>query len=364
MGYGMFVSEYNENWTGKQAGRKLSAAQQYADAASTLYTPMAVGPGEQSRYLLTPEKVGHQSLYMLATGKKVHFSEPSTEDYKFSIGKAGIVSCGTILDLLTSANAVSNETWDVRSEKPLYAALHHNPIICKQMQRNVYWEYDLRLSDAVKGAIGIGYRVPDREYLESKPVRYNNIHSFSDAMPQLSPCSVFWWSADNSVWINGTKVENFSLPVGQNSTLGIGLILHYDGTFVPEAAKEEHKKNKLAAWIESKQRQEAPVGELHDLYPVATEIFFTVDGVMHKLPQEASPLWKAFINGVFDIYPAIVVSGAGVEGSAKFGQAVEWDGEGGFSEAAYWSQGDRNLPGYKQPKWPFSVDSWAGWWAI
>jgi len=363
MGYGMFVSEYNENWLGKTAGRKLSAAQQYADAASTLYTPMAVGPNEQPRNLLTPEKIGHQSLFMLATGKKMHFTEPSTQDYRFGTGKASVTSGGTVVDLLTSANPESNTTWDARTEKPLYAALHHNPIICKQMQRNVYWEYDLRQSEAVKGAIGIGYRVPDRDYLESKPVRYNNIHSFSDAMPELSPCSVFWWSADNSVWINGQRVENFTLPVGPNSTLGIGLMLHYDPTFVP-AEKEEPKKNKLAAWIESKQSHEAPIGELKDLFPVATTIFFTVDGVMHKLPVEASPLWKAYINGVFDIYPAIVVSGAGVEGSAKFGQAVEWDGEGGRSEAAYWSQGDKNLPGYKQPKWPFTVDSWAGWWAL
>ncbi|KAJ6255806.1 hypothetical protein Dda_9416 [Drechslerella dactyloides] len=169
-----------------------------------------------------------------------------------------------------------------------------------------------------------------------------------------------FWSSDNggSIYIGGQETMH-TLKAGVGDTVGIGITFKLDPskqqsngvTPVPtppttpppiqtsqKDTKELFRRKSSAA--SGKDQSEVPYRDPKDLQSVPVELFFVVNGekkLSFPQPDKATNPFDMpipeYLLGTHDIFPCLCVQGAGVECKTRIGQAVTWQGEGGFVDS-------------------------------
>ncbi|KAF3920665.1 hypothetical protein ABW21_db0207011 [Orbilia brochopaga] len=169
-----------------------------------------------------------------------------------------------------------------------------------------------------------------------------------------------FWSSNNggTIYIGGQETRH-TLKAGVGDTVGIGITFKLDPskqqpngvTPVPtppttpppvQACQKDSKElfRRKSSAASGKDQSEAPYCDPKDLQNVPVEIFFVVNGEK-KLsffhPDKATNPFDVpipeYLLGTHDVFPCLCVQGAGVECKTRIGQAVTWQGEGGFVDS-------------------------------
>ncbi|KAK6334215.1 hypothetical protein TWF696_002716 [Orbilia brochopaga] len=169
-----------------------------------------------------------------------------------------------------------------------------------------------------------------------------------------------FWSSDNggTIYIGGQETRH-TLKAGVGDTVGIGITFKLDPSkqqsngvtpvptppTTPPPVQTSQKENKelfrrKSSAASGKDQSDTPYCEPKDLQHVPVEIFFVVNGEKKQSffhPDKTTNPFDTpipeYLLGTHDIFPCLCVQGAGVECKTRIGQAVTWQGEGGFVDS-------------------------------
>ncbi|KAF3909105.1 hypothetical protein ABW21_db0205324 [Orbilia brochopaga] len=310
--------------------------------------------------LAVPSSYADSERYFIASGKKIQFHDIPTSNYRLAQTVESIKTKGTLWQLNPSADSSADSTavtWDVYSNFPLFAARYDSPLVTGVDAKTIYWEFEitsLGYSDT-PAALAFGFLVKDEnsDAVAARPDK--SLRAFDPAAPPTSASGPsLLWNSDGAVYVNGVKVpteDTFTATAGD--TVGIGITFLFDASapMIPTRDVRDNpsgKASKVSQAIDRKGTRTARVADVKDLLPCPTNVFVTVNGVEKPL---GGGIAREFLAGVTDVFPVLVVSGPGVGGKVKMGEAVGFHGDGGAADAGLAAKGNAANPNFKRSKW-------------
>ncbi|EWC46028.1 hypothetical protein DRE_04821 [Drechslerella stenobrocha 248] len=315
--------------------------------------------------------------YFISSGKQLRFQNIPTPTYRLAQTTESLKTKGTFWQLNPSASsdaATTAVTWDVYTNLPLFAARYDSPLVSGNDSKTIYWEFEitsLGYSDA-PASLAFGFVVKDAgsETVAARPEKSLRPYDAAAGLGpvSLSGPSLLWYSVDGGVYANGRKVEGADAHVAQvGDTIGLGVTFLFDASVSMVPTRDvldssATKPSKVSKAIDRRGNQTTRVADANDLVACPTKAFVTVNGV-----ERESSGWDAvareFLSGTTDVYPVLVVSGPGVGGKVRIGEAVQFGGEGGVQDAALAAKGNTAHAGFKKSKWSkvFKTAGGGGW---
>ncbi|KAF3940952.1 hypothetical protein ABW19_dt0205923 [Dactylella cylindrospora] len=320
---------------------------------------MAESTTAASKALATPTSYADNERYFMSSGKQIRFYPIPTSNYRLAQTAESLKTKGTLWQLNPSASddATTNTTWDIFSNLPVFAARYDSPLVSGNDSKTIYWEFEI-LSLGYEGkpaGVGFGFLVKDEgsEAVAAKTDGSLRPYDTSVAPASASGPSLLWWSGDGGIYENGTKLETESFTAAVGDTIGFGVTFQFDGSIPMVATRDvmdnpSSKASKVSKALDKKGNQTTRIAEAKDLVACPTKVFVTVNGVEKPLEGDIA---RAFLNGTTDVFPVLFVSGPGVSGKVRIGEAVKFGGEGGAADAELAAKGNAANAGYKKSKW-------------
>ncbi|KAK6505655.1 hypothetical protein TWF481_007546 [Arthrobotrys musiformis] len=322
--------------------------------------------------LASPSSYSDHERYFISSGKQISFQPIPTPIYRLAQTTESIKTKGTLWQLNPSASddpSTTGNTFDVVSSLPLFVARYDSPLVSGNDSKTIYWEFEitsLGYSDTL-ASLAFGFVVKDAG---SEAVASNSNGSLRPydqvaAPKSLSGPSVLWNSTDGGVYDNGAKVPDSDFQAKVGDTIGLGITFQFDPSvpMVPTRDVNDNpnaKAGKFSKSLDSKGNKTTRVAEVKDLVAVPTRVFVTINGEEKGVGGDVA---RAFISGVTDVFPVLVVSGPGVGGKVKIGEAVNFGGEGGLADAQLAAKGNTANAGHKKSKFSkvFKIPGGGGW---
>ncbi|KAK6336276.1 hypothetical protein TWF696_001838 [Orbilia brochopaga] len=324
--------------------------------------------------LAVPSSYADNERYFIAAGKQFQFQNIPTPNYRLAQTSESIKTKGTLWQLNPSADASTASTavtWDVYANYPLFAARYDSPLISGVDAKTIYWEFEITSLgyESTPANLSFGFLVKDEnsDAVAARPERSLRPFDNTAATPMsASGPSLLWNSTDGAIYANGVRVpgeEAFTAAVGD--TVGIGVTFLFDASvpMVPTRDVQDNpsgKASKVSKAIDRKGNQTTRIADVKDLKPCPTRVFVTLNGVEKTLGGDVA---REFLSGVTDVFPVLVVSGPGVGGKVRIGEAVGFRGDGGAADAELAAKGNAANAGYKRSKWSkvFRPSGGGGW---
>ncbi|KAF3919749.1 hypothetical protein ABW20_dc0107878 [Dactylellina cionopaga] len=297
--------------------------------------------------------------YFISSGKQFRFQPIPTANYRLAQTTESIKTKGTLWQLNPSASddsSTTNTTWDVITYLPLFAARYDSPLVSGNDSKTIYWEFEITgLGYEGKDAsLAFGFMVNDSgsEIIATRPDGSLRRHDPAAAPFSLSGPSLLWYSADGGIYDRGEKLATEAFVAKVGDTVGLGVTFQFDADIPMVATRDvmdnpNAKANKVSKAIDSKGNKTTRIADAKDLVGCPTKVFITINGEEKALDGEVA---RAFLNGTTDVFPVLAVSGPGIAGKVRIGEAVKFDGEGGLQDAQLAAKGNAANAGFKRSK--------------
>ncbi|KAK6335944.1 hypothetical protein TWF730_003319 [Orbilia blumenaviensis] len=322
--------------------------------------------------LATPSSYSDHERYFISSGKQISFQPIPTSIYRLAQTTESIKTKGTLWQLNPSASddpSITGNTFDVVSNLPLFIARYDSPLVSGNDSKTIYWEFEITSLgySGTPASLAFGFVVKDAG---SEAVATNSNGSLrpydQTALPKsLSGPSLLWHSTDGGVYDNETKVPGLEFPAQVGDTIGVGITFQFDPSIpmIPTRDVNDNpnsKAGKFSKSLDSKGNKTTRIAEVKDLVAVPTKVFVTVNGEEKPIEGEVA---RAFVSGVTDVFPVLVVSGPGVGGKVKIGEAVSFGGEGGLADAQLAAKGNSANAGHKKSRFSkvFKIPGGGAW---
>ncbi|KAJ6257613.1 hypothetical protein Dda_7400 [Drechslerella dactyloides] len=326
--------------------------------------------------LAVAAKYADRERYFIAAGKGFQFQNIPTANYRLAQTAEGLKTKGTFWQLNPSADSSATTTattWDVYANYPLFAARYDSPLVSGVDAKTIYWEFEITSLGyaGTPASLAFGFLVKDAgsDAVAARPEK--SLRAFDDpAAPPTSASgpSLLWNSTDGAVYANGVKVpteDGVTFTAGVGDTVGIGITYLFDASVPMVPTRDVHdnpsaKPSKISKAIDRKGNQTTRTADAKDLVPCPTKVFVTVNGEEKPVGGDVA---RGFLAGLTDVFPVLVVSGPGVGGKVKIGEAVGFAGDGGVADAELAAKGNAANAGFKPSKWSkfFRTTGGGGW---
>ncbi|EPS38536.1 hypothetical protein H072_7660 [Dactylellina haptotyla CBS 200.50] len=326
-----------------------------------------------SKALAVPSSYADSERYFISSGKQFHFHKIPTANYRLAQTAESIKTKGTLWQLNPSAadDATTNSTWDVFSNLPLFAARYDSPLISGEDSKTIYWEFEITSAgyEGKPASLAFGFLVKDEgsDAVAAKADGSLRSNNPAAAPISLSGPTLLWNSTDGGVYFNGTKIDTEAYTAQVGDTIGLGITFQFDPSvpMVPTRDVLDNpnaKAGKMSKSIDSKGNKTTRIADVADLVACPTKTFITINGV--EKPFDGAVSRDAF-KGITDVFPVLMVSGPGVGGKVRIGEAVKFGGDGGQADAQLAAKGNAGKAGHKKSLWgkifkPAGGGSWTG----
>ncbi|KAF3309319.1 hypothetical protein TWF173_011243 [Orbilia oligospora] len=323
--------------------------------------------------LASPSSYSDSERYFISSGKKLSFQPIPTSIYRLAQTTESIKTKGTLWQLNPSASddpSTTGNTFDVVSNLPLFAARYDNPLVSGNDSKTIYWEFEITSLgySGTPAGLAFGFVVKDAgsEAIASNSGGSLRPYDQAATPKSLSGPSILWNSVDGGVYENGTKVPDSEFQAKVGDIVGIGVTFQFDPSIpmIPTRDVNDNpnaKAGKFSKSLDTKGNKTTRVAEVKDLVPVPTRVFVTINGEERRIEGDVA---RAFVSGVTDVFPVLMVFGPGVGGKVKIGEAVNFGGEGGLADAQLAAKGNSAHAGHKKSRFSkvfkIPADAWFG----
>ncbi|RVD82638.1 uncharacterized protein DFL_007056 [Arthrobotrys flagrans] len=322
--------------------------------------------------LANPSSYSDNERYFISSGKQISFQPIPTSIYRLVQTTESIKTKGTLWQLNPSSSddpSTTRNTFDVVSNLPLFAARYDNPLVSGNDSKSIYWEFEITSLgySGTPAGLAFGFVVKDAgsEAVASDSNGSLRPYGQAAAPKSLSGPSLLWNSVDGGVYDNGTKVPDSEFQAKVGDIVGLGVIFRFDPSIpmIPTRDVNDNpnaKAGKFSKSLDSKGNKTTRVAEVKDLVPVPTRVFVTINGEEKRIEGDVA---RTFVAGATDVFPVLMVSGPGVGGKVKIGEAVNFSGEGGLADAQLAAQGNNAHAGHKKSRFSkvFKIPGGGGW---
>ncbi|KAK6532863.1 hypothetical protein TWF281_007036 [Arthrobotrys megalospora] len=322
--------------------------------------------------LATPSSYADRERYFISSGKQISFQPIPTSIYRLAQTAESIKTKGTLWQLNPSASddpSITNNTFDVVANYPLFAARYDSPLVSGNDSKTIYWEFEITSLgySGTPASLAVGFVVKDAGSETTAANSNGSLRPYDQtaAPKSLSGPSLLWHSSDGGVYDNGIKVPDTEFQAKAGDTVGVGITFQFDPSIpmIPTRDVNDNpnaKASKFSKSLDSKGNKTTRVAEVKDLVAVPTKVFVTINGEEKPIEGDVA---RAFVSGVTDVFPVLVVSGPGVSGKVKIGEAVGFGGEGGLADAQLAAQGNSANAGHKKSRFSkvFKIPAGSAW---
>ncbi|KAK6342943.1 hypothetical protein TWF718_008321 [Orbilia javanica] len=310
--------------------------------------------------------------YFISAGKQISFQPIPTSIYRLAQTTESLKTKGTLWQLNPSASddpSTTGNTFDIISNLPLFAARYDNPLVSGNDSKTIYWEFEVTSLgySGTPAGFAFGFVVKDAgsEAIASNSSGSLRPYDQTAAPKSLSGPSLLWNSVDGGVYDNGTKIPDTEFQAKVGDTVGLGITFQFDSSIpmIPTRDVNDNpnaKAGRFSKSLDSKGNKTTRIADVKDLVSVPTKIFVTINGEEMKIEGDVA---RTFISGVTDVFPVLAVSGPGIGGKVKIGEAVTFGGEGGLADAQLAAKGNSAHAGYKKSRFSkvFKIPGGGSW---
>ncbi|KAF3928121.1 hypothetical protein AA313_de0203877 [Arthrobotrys entomopaga] len=323
--------------------------------------------------IATPSTYADSERYFISSGKQFQFHKIPTANYRLSQTAESIKTKGTLWQLNPSAadDSTTNTTWDVYSNLPVFAARYDSPLVSGVDSKTIYWEFEITSLgyEGRDASVAFGFLVKDTgsEAVAANPNGSIRNYQPAGAPISLSGPSLLWNSTDGGVYFNGIKISTEAFTANIGDTVGLGITFQFDPSIPMVQTRDVNdnpnaKSSKFSKAVDSRGNKTTRIADVADLVACPTKTFLTINGEEKELDGDAA---REYFRGLTDVFPVLVVSGPGVGGKVRIGEAVKFDGDGGAQDAQMAAKGNAAKGNFKKSKWskifkPVGGGGWTG----